>query len=147
MTDNIIAHRVEQARSGDNPYVIAKMASGWLVLGDVQPLPGYCLLLADPVVPSINALSADDRAAYSLDMIRAGDAVAAATGAIRLNYEILCNLAPALHAHIIPRFDWEEPAKRIAPPFIAYAWDDAEKTVLGDHRSLMADIKSALDRS
>jgi hypothetical protein len=26
------------------------MRSGWLVIGDVQPLPGYCLLLADPVV-------------------------------------------------------------------------------------------------
>lgn len=45
------------ARAGTNPYVICRMRSGWLVIGDVQPLPGYCLLLADPVVPSLNDLS------------------------------------------------------------------------------------------
>jgi len=45
------------ARVGTNPYVISKLPSGWLVIGDVQPLPGYCVFLADPVVPSINDLS------------------------------------------------------------------------------------------
>jgi len=146
MTNNIIAQRVEQARSGTNPYVISKMESGWLVIGDVQPLRGYCLLLADPVVGSINALNAEQRATYSLDMIKAGDAVTTATGADRINYEILCNLAPALHAHVIPRFNTEDPAKRIAPPFMAYAWDTAEKIDPADHGTLMADIKAALDR-
>lgn len=147
MTNNIIADRVEQARSGDNPYVIAKMASGWLVLGDVQPLPGYCVLLADPIVPSVNDLAPDDRASYMLDLVRAGDAVAAATGAEHLNYEILCNLAPALHAHVIPRYSWEEPDLRVKPPFMAYAWDTAEKIAPDDHRAVMADIKAALDQS
>ena len=49
-----IAERVALARGGRNPYVIARLPSGWAVMGDVQFLPGYCLLLADPVVPSIN---------------------------------------------------------------------------------------------
>ncbi len=147
MTDNIIAQRVAQARSGDNPYVISKMASGWLVLGDVQPLPGYCVLLADPIVPSVNELAAEDRATYMLDLVRAGDAVAAATGAEHLNYEILCNLAPALHAHVIPRFSWEEPDLRVKPPFMAYVWDEAEKILPDDHHTVMADIKAALGQN
>ena len=37
---NLIEERVAMARAGSNPYVIAKMASGWCVIGDVQPLPG-----------------------------------------------------------------------------------------------------------
>lgn len=53
---NLIAQRVAQAQSGENPYLIAKMPSGWLVIGDVQPLLGYCVFLADPVVASINDL-------------------------------------------------------------------------------------------
>ena len=42
---NLIEQRVQAARRGENPYVIARMTSGWLVIGDIQPLPGYCLLL------------------------------------------------------------------------------------------------------
>jgi len=36
---NLIEQRVEMARNGQNPFVICKMESGWLVVGDVQPLP------------------------------------------------------------------------------------------------------------
>lgn len=46
---NLIVERVEAARRGRNQYVICRMKSGWLAIGDVQPLSGYCVLLADPV--------------------------------------------------------------------------------------------------
>jgi hypothetical protein len=45
----MIADRVELARRGANDAVICRLRSGWAVIGDVQFLPGYCLLLADPV--------------------------------------------------------------------------------------------------
>ena len=38
---NLIEQRVEMALNGQNPFVICKMQSGWLVIGDVQRLPGY----------------------------------------------------------------------------------------------------------
>ena len=88
---NLIEQRVEMARNGQNPFVICKMKSGWLVIGDVQPLPGYCVFLADPLVESINALGAAARTQYSLDVIAAGDAVLASTDAYRINYETLGN--------------------------------------------------------
>lgn len=53
---DVIAKRVIAARSGNNPFVIGRMKSGWLVLGETQPLPGYCQLLADPIVSSLNDL-------------------------------------------------------------------------------------------
>jgi diadenosine tetraphosphate (Ap4A) HIT family hydrolase len=119
---NLIEQRVAAARQGDNPYVITRMSSGWLVIGDVQPLAGYCLLLADPVVSSPNDLSEADRARYSLDVLRAGDAVLAVTGAHRINYLTLCNLEPSLHTHIIPRYPDEPAEKGGLPPFQAYDW-------------------------
>ena len=48
----LITERVALARNGANDKVICRLASGWAVMGDVQFLPGYCLLLPDPVVPS-----------------------------------------------------------------------------------------------
>lgn len=117
---NLIEQRVELARKGENPYVICRLASGWLVIGDVQPLPGYCLVLADPVVESLNSLGEADRVTYSLDVARVGDALLAATGAFRINYETWGNLEPALHTHITPRYMSEPVLKRRMAPGQAY---------------------------
>ena len=124
---NLIVERVELARHGQNPYVIRRLASGWLVIGDVQPLPGYCVLLADPVVESLNALGEAERSQYALDMIRAGDALLAVTGAYRINYETLCNAEPALHSHLVPRYTWEPDEQRRRVAWIAYDWKTARR--------------------
>lgn len=36
---NLIEERVVLARRGDDPFVISRLKPGWLVIGDVQPLP------------------------------------------------------------------------------------------------------------
>jgi diadenosine tetraphosphate (Ap4A) HIT family hydrolase len=112
---NLIEQRVKMARRGQNPYVIRRMSSGWLVIGDVQPLAGYCVLLADPIVESINVLTTADRAQYSVDVVRVGDALLAVTDSYRINYETLGNAEPALHTHIIPRYLKEPNEKRAYP--------------------------------
>jgi diadenosine tetraphosphate (Ap4A) HIT family hydrolase len=111
----LIADRVAEARAGTNARVIARLSSGWAVLGDDQYLPGYCLLLADPVVPSLNDLSESARAQFLCDMARIGDAILAVTGAERVNYEILGNSEPELHAHVHPRYADEPPEGRRMP--------------------------------
>jgi len=123
---NLISERVALARAGKNSYVITKLPSGWLVIGDVQPLLGYCVFLADPVVPSINDLSEADRVQYSLDVLRAGDALLAVSNAYRINYETLGNTEQALHTHIIPRYLDEPDDKRKMPAMMMYSWADAE---------------------
>lgn len=125
MTDNWIHSRVIAARAGTNPYVISKLETGWLVIGDVQPLPGYCVFLADPVVSSINELSNHERAKYSLDVYRAGDAILAATDAVRMNYETWGNSEPALHTHLMPRYEWENSDAAVKPACMSYSWKDA----------------------
>ncbi|MEY4094052.1 MAG: hypothetical protein RLZZ53_1251, partial [Acidobacteriota bacterium] len=87
-----IHRQVEAARTGLLPRVITRMPSGWAVLGDPQITRGYCLLLPDPVVPDLNSLAGEARAQFLRDMAALGDAVLAATGAERINYEILGNV-------------------------------------------------------
>ncbi|MFO1158270.1 MAG: hypothetical protein U1E60_05495 [Reyranellaceae bacterium] len=36
---NLIEERVALAWRGESPFVISRPTSGWLVIGDVQPLP------------------------------------------------------------------------------------------------------------
>lgn len=138
----LISQRVEMARNGTNDKVICRMASGWAVMGDVQFLPGYCLLLPDPVVPSLNDLDAQARATYLLDMARIGDAVLQATAALRMNYEILGNSEPELHCHIFPRYDSEPDDKRKMPVWF-YDWKTAiaySEEMHGDLRKRIAEL-------
>ena len=55
LTTTAIHRRVAALRAGADPTVLARLTSGWAVLGDPQVIPGYCLLLPDPVVPHLNA--------------------------------------------------------------------------------------------
>jgi diadenosine tetraphosphate (Ap4A) HIT family hydrolase len=134
----LIHERVALARSGDNPTRVARLASGWVVLGDSQLLPGYCVLLSDPVVGSINELSGSERARFLADMVAIGDALLAVTDAYRINYEIQGNGDPALHAHIFARYLSEDAERRRCPVWMydpalrdAKPFDPAEHAELG----------------
>ena len=123
-TQTVIHAQVAAARAGQEPRVAARLFSGWVLFGERQFVRGYVLLLPDPVVPSLNALGAKERAMFLHDMGRLGDALLKVTGAARINYAILGNLEPALHAHVIPRYADEPEARRTAHPW-AYDWDAA----------------------
>lgn len=141
--ETLIHQRVEAARRGRNPTVICRVVSGWVVLGDVQFLRGYSLLLPDPVVPDLNALSIKQRLQFLQDMTVLGDALLQVTGADRINYEILGNSEAALHAHLFPRYTAEPEEKRRKPAWF-YDW---EKAPLFDHlrdQPLMDEIASAI---
>lgn len=119
-------HRmINDARVGRNPRVISRMASGWAVLGERQIMQGYSLLLPDPVVPHLNALSLAERIQFLRDMSILGDAVLQVTKAVRINYEMLGNLEPALHAHVIPRYGNAEPPALCTRPIWFYDWEQA----------------------
>ena len=83
---------------------ICKLPSGSLYLAEMQFLRGYCILEAEPTVASLNTLSEDDRKTFLLDMALAGDVLLKVTGAYRINYAVMGNSQPILHAHIIPRY-------------------------------------------
>ncbi len=123
MTPPFIDGRALAARATALPLDRAH-ASGWAVMGQQQVLAGYCLLLPDPVVPHLNALSVTERDQFMADLGRLGDAVLAATGALRINYAIFGNLEPALHAHVHPRYADEPEAMRTNNPW-AYDWSQA----------------------
>ena len=104
--------RIGSALKGENPTVIAKMKSGFAVIGDPQFLPGYCILLAYPKVNSLNDLDIEQREAFLIDMSLVGDSISEVCKPIRVNYDILGNTDPFLHAHIFPRYEWEEERKK-----------------------------------
>lgn len=116
----IVHRRVELARAKRNPTVVCQVPAGWVVMADEQYTPGYCLLLPDPVVTDLNSMNADARREFLEDMVLIGDALLEVTDAYRINYEILGNTSPALHAHIVPRYKSEPENLRKKPAFLYY---------------------------
>ena len=138
-----IHRRVAALRAGTDPTSVARLASGWLVLGDPQVIPGYCLLLPDPVVPDLNALAPGPRAAFLADMATAGDALKDVMAAIRINYAIFGNLEPALHAHLFPRRGDEPAALATVQPW-AWDWNAAPRFDAAQHGPLLARLRARL---
>ena len=136
---------VERCRRGEYPPMVGRMPSGWVVMGERQVFAGYCLLLPDPVVPHLNALSERARGQFLGDMTRLGDGLLSVVGALRINYAVFGNLEPALHAHVIPRFADEPAATRTAQPW-AFDWGAAPPFSESAHGRLRADIGAHIER-
>lgn len=139
-----IHRRVAALRSGNDPTCIARLHSGWAVIGEQQFLRGYALLLPDPVVGTLNELQGPLRNAFLSDMARLGDAVLAVTGALRINYAMFGNLEPALHAHIVPRYADELPALATAHPW-QYDWQAAPRFDPERDQALLVALRTALN--
>jgi len=142
-----ITNRINRIKVGNDPELICEMPSGYAILGKYQPEPitGCCMLLPKTVVASPNDLNHADRGQFFSDLILLGDAIMQATGSTRINYLVLCNQVPELHGHCIPRFDSEDPTKRMQGPFEAYDFGIARiADANGTDKELHQRLKQAL---
>lgn len=154
MTDGWRTDRIGAALRGENPTVLRRLEAGFAVIGDVQFLPGYSVLLVDePGVRRLSDLPRGKRLSFLSDMDRLGEAVERAClrldpGFRRVNLEILGNTDPFLHAHVWPRYEWE-PAELVGKPVWLYPpdrWSDERFRLGPRHDSLRNAIRSELDR-
>ncbi|MFI6484625.1 HIT family protein [Nonomuraea sp. NPDC050663] len=152
MIDDWRNERIGSALSGKNPTVLRRLEAGFAVIGDVQFLPGYAVLLTDqPGVERLSDLPHPKRLAFLSDMDHLAEAVERACRATdpafrRVNLEILGNTDPFLHAHIWPRYDWE-PEHLVTRPVWLYPpthWSDPRFALGPRHDALRARITNEL---
>ena len=144
MSSRSIEDRISEAERGESDTLICRMKSGWLMLSDMQTPRGWCILNRAPVVAGMEPLNDEERADFLTDMAAAGAALMKAVGAYRINYSILGNTDPHLHAHIHPRFD-DEPDHLRRQPLWAI-WRHLDRVPFDAERDapLIADIKKHL---
>lgn len=139
--------RIGSAELGKNPHVIYKLRSGYAVIGDTQFLPGYCVLLASPKIDQLHELDDSNRNYFLQDMGLLGEAIQKVCNPRRINYSILGNTDPFLHAHIFPRYDWE-PEENKPFPVWRYPYekwkDNKYQYIEEEHRQIKEQIKNKL---
>lgn len=152
MTDDWRSDRISSARRGENPTVLARLPESFAVIGDVQWLPGYCVLLTDDIaVTRLTDLPRPARLRYLDSVERLAEAVEVVCAADdpafrRVNIEILGNTDPYLHTHVWPRYEWE-PADLVGRPVWLYPpqrWRDPETALGPRHEALRAALQAHL---
>lgn len=142
MQRTAIHDRVDEFREGKSPYFIAKLETCWVAVSPRPLVPGHCVVYADPVVASVNDLDENTRMLYHRDVCRVGDALLKVTGAYRINYETMCNVAQSLHTHIYPRHLSEPEENRRERPATAYKESDFDLKNGG--QTLIENLREAL---
>ena len=153
MTEDFRTDRVGTALAGTNPTVLRRMRAGYAVIGDVQHLPGYCVLITDdPAADRVTDLTPERQAVFLEDaaiLARAVSTVCARRDPQfrRINIEVQGNTDAFLHAHVTPRYHWE-PADIVGMPAVLH---HVQGLVLDEHRlgprhdDLRAEILAELD--
>ena len=144
--------RIGSAARGENPTVLAELRSGYAVIGDVQFLPGYCVLLSkDPHAKALAELPRTDRVRFLADADLLATAVERACREAdprfrRVNIDILGNADAFVHAHIWPRYEWESP-ELVQRPVWLYdpaSWGDPSTALSDRHNALRTSITTHL---
>lgn len=140
--------RIGSAARGENPTVLAELRGGYAVIGDVQFLPGYCVLLGkNPHVTALAELPRADRVQFLADADLLATAVERACRDAdprfrRTNIEVLGNHDAFVHAHVWPRYEWEPPELVTRPVWLhdPVNWSDPATALAERHDPLRASI-------
>lgn len=103
MEDCLICRRIEMIKEDTNPYFVAELETGYVVIGDHQYFEGYTLFLCKEHKRELHELDSGFRQKYLLEMSKVAEAVSIAFKPDKLNYELLGNGDSHMHWHIFPR--------------------------------------------
>jgi len=97
----------EQGRPEETEYgarfFAGEVADAYLQKANVQR--GYSVVIwRGRHVAEPTELSAEEAAQYWLEVLEAGRRIERALEPVKLNYDVLGNMLPHLHAHVIPRY-------------------------------------------
>jgi diadenosine tetraphosphate (Ap4A) HIT family hydrolase len=86
---------------------IAEFEHSYLILNRDQFFPGYCLLFTKQHQTELFHLEPNVRQGLMEEVSRVAQALALCFRPDKLNYELLGNMVPHIHWHLVPRFATE----------------------------------------
>lgn len=92
----------------DNDLRIVEFSHSYVILNRDQFFPGYCLLFTKEHVTELFHLDPVLRAELIEDVNRVAQALYDVFKPDKLNYELLGNMVPHMHWHLVPRFATEK---------------------------------------
>lgn len=117
---------------GEPLDVFARLGVSWATMSERAPVAGYVCLVSQVHVVELHHLQDEAASAFMRDIRKVSMAVAAVTGAVKMNHEIHGNTIPHLHMHFYPRYRGDQfEGQPINPRLVAqpvYAPGEFERT-------------------
>lgn len=115
----------------DEPFLrIAKLEQCYVMLNSDQFFPGYCFVVARGHVTELFHLENGVRDGVMAEISRVAAALYSVFAPAKINYELLGNMVPHMHWHLVPRFTtdplwprpiWSEPHAAVELAAAEYA--------------------------
>ena len=99
----LICDRIKMIKENTNPFFVKELETGYVVIGDHQHFRGYSLFLCKEHKTELFQLDRSTKVKFLEEMSVVAEAVARASGAEKMNYELLGNGDTHLHWHLFPR--------------------------------------------
>lgn len=99
-----ICNRIKQIQTEGNPALIYEFPQSYLILGDHQYYPGYCVLIYKAHVRELHELSSEQQDALNHELMQATLAIVKTCSPWKINHACLGNVDEHIHWHIIPRY-------------------------------------------
>lgn len=112
---------------------IAELPTALVGLYDDERFPGRCIVSAKVHSENFDEWDDESSSLFIQDVKQVSRAIKAVTGSDRVNFSILGNAVPHVHAHLIPRYPEFEEYPNKSP------WNDKR-----DHKELALDRKLIL---
>ncbi len=94
---------IEQIKSGENPWFVKELETGYIIFGWNQHFYGYVLFICKKHATELWDLEVNFRKQFLYEMTLVAKAVSEAFDADKMNYECLGNGDAHLHFHLFPR--------------------------------------------
>jgi diadenosine tetraphosphate (Ap4A) HIT family hydrolase len=108
---------IDTANQEDEHLIaVADISFSRLFLAKNQYVPGYCVLICRKHVIEPYQLAADERMVFFDDLALVGRVLQEGFKADKMNYNILGNVIPHLHVHIVPRYFTDSAPNRPIDP-------------------------------
>jgi diadenosine tetraphosphate (Ap4A) HIT family hydrolase len=108
----------EEIRTGgtEEGYLVARLQLSHLRFMRNQFVPGYCVLLCTRHVAEPYHLSPEEQICFFQDLVQVMRALDRVFAPVKMNVNLLGNLVPHLHAHLLPRYYGDPAAGRPIDP-------------------------------
>jgi diadenosine tetraphosphate (Ap4A) HIT family hydrolase len=100
----LICDRIKMINDNINPYFVAELETGYVVIADYQYFKGYTIFLCKVDVRELHLLEKNFKIKFLNEMSLVYEAVYNAFNPIKVNCELLGNSDPHVHWHIVPRY-------------------------------------------
>lgn len=134
-----LCERSKLTSAGKYPYLIHEFKHSYLMLGEHQFFPGYCVLVSKTHFKEMTDMPTEMQTEMFQEMMKVSTVLQTHFQPAKMNMCSLGNVVPHVHWHFFPRYSDDPQFKD--PPWLRMGQFDAARVSLAGARDLIETLK------